>query len=112
MSEQIVVAQPTAVYLTQAPGSRLYVAGAMGKRDPNARGGFISFAPTGAVQPHPHALQQTYQVEGFAFASDQDLIDELDRLQHMGHVPFIRHPEPELCVSGANGAEPGVGVGP
>jgi len=53
-------------------------------------------------------LHQTYQVEGFAFASNPDLVAELDRLTEMGNVPFIRHPSPELCVGG----EPEVGVGP
>lgn len=108
MPDPIIVATPTAVYLTQAPGSRIYVAGSLGKNDPNVRHGFIGFAPTGRMEAHPHAMHQTYQVEGFAFASNPDLVAELDRLTEMGNVPFIRHPSPELCVGG----EPDVGVGP
>lgn len=109
MAEPIMVATPTAVYLTQAPGSRIYVAGNLGKDDTNVQHRFINFAPTGAVQAHPHALREVYQVEGFALASNPALVAELDRLVEMGHVPFIRHPNPEICVG--TEVEPGVGTG-
>ena len=99
-SEIAAVAKPTAVYLTTAPGSRVYV-GSMGEIDDfNVHGEFIGFAPTGEVRPHPHALQQTYQVEGFAFVEDPKLIAEMDRLAHRGNVPFIRHPNPEIISGG------------
>ena len=109
MTDAILVEQQVAVYLTQAPGSRIYVAGKLRENDQNVHGNFIGFAPTGEVMPHPHALQSTYQVQGFAFASNPALIEELDRLQRMGHVPFVRHPNPEICLTDGN--EPGIGAG-